>query len=78
MDEVKNASGKSHTENEFNSDLRYISDFNKIRRLLSCTRRAVDEYDLISDGDRIAVGLSGRKRFNRASMCSDKSFCFLS
>lgn len=61
MDEVKNASGKSHTENEFNSDLRYIADFNKIRRLLSCTRRAVDEYDLISDGDRIAVGLSGGK-----------------
>ena len=29
MGEVKNASGKSHTENEFNSDLRYISDFNK-------------------------------------------------
>ena len=56
MDEVKNASGKSHTENEFNSDLRYISDFNKIRRLLSCTRRAVDEYDLILTGDLSKYG----------------------
>lgn len=43
------------------SDKGYISDFKKIRRLLSCTRRAVDEYKMIEDGDRIAVGLSGGK-----------------
>lgn len=35
--------------------------FNKIRRLLSCTRRCVDDYNMIEDGDKIAVGLSGGK-----------------
>ena len=35
--------------------------YNNIRRLLSCARRAVDEYKMIEDGDRIAVGLSGGK-----------------
>lgn len=36
-------------------------DFNNIRRLLSYTRRAVDDYNMIADGDSIAVGLSGGK-----------------
>jgi len=36
-------------------------EFNKLRRLLSMGRRAVDEYAMIDDGDRIAVGLSGGK-----------------
>lgn len=32
-----------------------------IRRILSYTRRAVDDYEMIRDGDRIAVGVSGGK-----------------
>ncbi len=35
--------------------------FEKIRRLLSFARRAVDDYNMIEDGDRIAVGVSGGK-----------------
>lgn len=31
------------------------------RRILSYLRRAVDDYNMIEDGDRIAVGLSGGK-----------------
>ena len=31
------------------------------RRLLSYTRRAVDDYNMIEDGDKIAIGLSGGK-----------------
>ena len=38
-----------------------IMDFKNIRRLLSFIRRAVDQYDMIEDGDRIAVGVSGGK-----------------
>lgn len=36
-------------------------EFQKIRHLLSCTRRAVEAYHMIEEGDRIAVGLSGGK-----------------
>ncbi len=32
-----------------------------IRRILSFTRRAVDDYAMIEEGDRIAVGVSGGK-----------------
>lgn len=35
-------------------------DFN-VRRILSYTRRAVDDYKMIEEGDRIAVGVSGGK-----------------
>ena len=31
----------------------------KMQKLLSYTRKAVDEYQLIEEGDRIAVGISG-------------------
>ena len=34
---------------------------NEMKRLLSFVRRAVDDYNLIEDGDRIAVGVSGGK-----------------
>lgn len=32
-----------------------------LQRLLSYTRKAIDEYSLIQEGDRIAVGISGGK-----------------
>ena len=36
-------------------------EFNRMRHLLSCTRRAVDDFNMIEEGDRICVGLSGGK-----------------
>lgn len=33
----------------------------KLQRLLNLTRKAVDEYQLIDEGDKIAVGISGGK-----------------
>ncbi len=35
--------------------------FMNIKRILSYTRRAVDTYNMIEEGDRIAVGVSGGK-----------------
>ena len=32
-----------------------------LQRLMSLTRKAVDEFNMISDGDRIAIGISGGK-----------------
>lgn len=34
---------------------------NEMKRMLSFVRRAVDDYEMIDDGDRIAVGVSGGK-----------------
>lgn len=34
---------------------------NEMKRLLSFTRRAADDYNMIEDGDKIAVGISGGK-----------------
>ena len=34
---------------------------NEMKRLLSFVRRAVDDYNMIEDGDKIAVGISGGK-----------------
>ena len=33
----------------------------KLQQLLSFTRKAVDEYGMIDEGDHIAVGVSGGK-----------------
>lgn len=33
----------------------------KLQQLLSLTRRAIDDYKMINEGDRIAVGISGGK-----------------
>lgn len=39
----------------------------ELQKLLSYTRKAVDEYRMIEEGDHIAVGISGGKT---ASLCS--------
>jgi tRNA(Ile)-lysidine synthase TilS/MesJ len=33
----------------------------KLKKLLSYTRRAMDDYNMIDDGDKIAIGISGGK-----------------
>ena len=33
----------------------------KLQKLYSYVRRAVDEYSMINDGDKIAIGISGGK-----------------
>ena len=33
----------------------------KLQKLLSLTRQAIDTYQMIDDGDHIAVGISGGK-----------------
>ena len=33
----------------------------KLQQLMSYTRRAIDDYDMIQAGDRIAIGISGGK-----------------
>lgn len=38
-----------------------MKEFDNIERLLSRTRKAVEEYSMIEDGDKIAVGVSGGK-----------------
>ncbi len=38
-----------------------MREFDNIERILSHTRKAVEEYDMIQKGDRIAVGVSGGK-----------------
>ena len=34
---------------------------NGLRRMLSYTRRAIDDYDMIGEGETVAVGVSGGK-----------------
>lgn len=38
-----------------------MKEFNNIERILSHTRKAVEEYNMIQKGDKIAVGVSGGK-----------------
>ena len=32
-----------------------------MKRITSCVRKAVEDYDMIQEGDRVAVGISGGK-----------------
>ena len=32
-----------------------------MKRILGCLRQAIEDFDMIQDGDRIAVGISGGK-----------------
>ena len=41
----------------------------KLQQLLSLTRKAVDTYHLIDEGDHIAIGFVRRKRFSRITLC---------
>lgn len=41
-------------------DWRFVTDMN-LQQVLSYVRKAVDDYHMIEDGDRIAVGISGGK-----------------
>ena len=41
-----------------------------MRKILSRTRRAVDDYHMIAEGDKIAVGVSGRQGQPDASLRS--------
>ncbi len=38
-----------------------MTEFIRIRHILSCTRKAVEDYHMIEEGDKIAVGVSGGK-----------------
>jgi tRNA(Ile)-lysidine synthase TilS/MesJ len=38
-----------------------MKEFKSIQRILSHVRKAVEEYDMIENGDKIAVGISGGK-----------------
>ena len=38
-----------------------MKDFKTIQHILSHTRKAIEEYNMIENGDRIAVGISGGK-----------------
>lgn len=42
----------------------------KYQKLLSLTRQAVDTYQMINEGDHIAVGISGGKDRPDASVCT--------
>ena len=41
--------------------VRQKEEMMRLQQLLSYTRKAIDEYQMIDEGDRIAVGISGGK-----------------
>lgn len=49
-----------------------------MQRILSYVRKAIDDYNMIEDGDKIAVGLSGGKDSITLLMALKKSSNILS
>lgn len=49
-----------------------------MKKLLSLVRAAVDRYDMIDDGDKIAVGVSGGKDSLALFICSRAASLVLS
>ena len=50
----------------------------KLQQLLSLTRKAVDTYKLIEEGDRIAYRRIRRKGLSGVTICPARSATFLS
>lgn len=50
----------------------------KLQKLLSYVRRAVDDYHMIEEGDKIAVGVSGGERQHLSAHCAEAFAAFLS
>ncbi len=44
----------------------------KLQQLLSYTRKAVDDYQMIEEGDKIAIGVSGGKRQSDTALCTER------
>lgn len=43
----------------------------KQQKLLSLIRQAIQDYNMIEDGDRIAVGVSRRQGFPDSALCDE-------
>ena len=50
----------------------------ELQKLLSYTRKAVDEYRMIEEGDHIAVGISGGKEQPHSALCTTWTQALLS
>ena len=49
-----------------------------MNKVAGLVRRCVEDYDMISDGETIAVCVSGREGFHRAAVRDEKPECLLS
>ena len=42
----------------------------KLQKLYSKVRQALDDYNMITENDKIAIGVSERKGFSYAALCA--------